>query len=184
MIQCNDVDNFTINTPYFPLRSDELFLTKRWLPIFPWIPMLEARLKPIFIMVKKSLYRKILQSLSSQMFKLTNDNFFPYTLTTFLLFPKICFFFRRANIGTRASTGTFTLISLIKQNLGGGQNFERRNVERLKFRNFKVANIKITKDEFFDSFLIVFFHSLDIIWILKIFNNFSICKILILQMVN
>ena len=45
---------------------------------------------------------------------------------------------------------------------GGGQNFERRNVERLKFRNFKVANIKITKDEFFDSFIIVFFHFLDI----------------------
>ena len=40
---------------------------------------------------------------------------------------------------------------------GGGQNFERRNVERLKFRNFKVANIKITKDEFSDSFIIVFF---------------------------
>ena len=37
---------------------------------------------------------------------------------------------------------------------GGGQNFERRNVERLKFRNFKVANIKITKDELFDSFII------------------------------
>ena len=43
-------------------------------------------------------------------------------------------------------------------NWGGGQNFERRNIERLKFRNFKVANIKITKDEFFDSFIIVFFH--------------------------
>ena len=40
----------------------------------------------------------------------------------------------------------------------GGPNFERRNIERLKFRNFKVANIKITKDEFFDSFIIVFFH--------------------------
>ena len=36
---------------------------------------------------------------------------------------------------------------------GGGQNFERRNVERLKFRNFKVANIKITKDELFNSYL-------------------------------
>ena len=41
---------------------------------------------------------------------------------------------------------------------GGGQNFERR-----KFQNFKVANIKITKDKFFDSFIIVFFHFLDII---------------------
>ena len=58
--------------------------------------------------------------------------------------------------------------------MGGSQN-----LERLKFRNFKVANIKIKKDEFFDSFLIVFFHFLDIIWILKIFINFSNCKILI-----
>ena len=63
-------------------------------------------------------------------------------------------------------------------NSGGGQNFEQRNVERLKFRNFKVANIKMTKDQFFDSFIIVFFHFLDIIRILKIFNNFSNCKIL------
>ena len=31
-----------------PLRSDELFLRKRWLPIFTWIPMLEAKLKFIF----------------------------------------------------------------------------------------------------------------------------------------
>ena len=66
----------------------------------------------------------------------------------------------------------------------GGQNFKQRNVERLKFRNFKFANIKITKDEFFDSFIMVFFHFLNIIWILKIFNNFSNCKILIFQMVK
>ena len=39
---------------------------------------------------------------------------------------------------------------------GGGQNFERRNVERLKFQNFKVANIKITKNDLFDSFIIEF----------------------------
>ena len=31
--------------------------------------------------------------------------------------------------------------------LGGGQNLERRNVERPIFRNFKIANIKITEDE-------------------------------------
>ena len=42
---------------------------------------------------------------------------------------------------------------------GGGQNFERRNVEPLKFRNFKVANIKITNDELFDSFIIEFIFS-------------------------
>ena len=67
---------------------------------------------------------------------------------------------------------------------GGGQNFERRNVERLKCRNFKVTNIKITKDKFSDSFIIVFFNFLDIIGILKIFNNFSNCKILIFLQVK
>ena len=43
--------------------------------------------------------------------------------------------------------------------LGGGQNFERRNVEWLTFRNFKIANIKITKDELFDGFIIEFIFS-------------------------
>ena len=37
---------------------------------------------------------------------------------------------------------------------GGGQNFERCYVERLTFRNFKIANIKITKNDLFDSFII------------------------------
>ena len=36
------------------------------------------------------------------------------------------------------------------------QNLERRNVERPIFRNFKIANIKITKDELFDSFILEF----------------------------
>ena len=40
------------------------------------------------------------------------------------------------------------------RNGGGGQNFER-----LKFRNFKVANIKMTKDEFSDSVIIEFIYS-------------------------
>ena len=31
---------------------------------------------------------------------------------------------------------------------GGGQNLERRNVGRPIFRNFKITNIKTTKDEF------------------------------------
>ena len=43
---------------------------------------------------------------------------------------------------------------------GGGQNLERRNVERPIFRNFKIANIKITKDELFDSFIFEFIFSL------------------------
>ena len=33
-----------------------------------------------------------------------------------------------------------------------GQNFEQRNVERTILRNFKIANIKIMEDEFFDSY--------------------------------
>ena len=34
---------------------------------------------------------------------------------------------------------------------GRGQILERRNVERPIFRNFKIANIKVRKDELFDS---------------------------------
>ena len=43
----------------------------------------------------------------------------------------------------------------------GGQNLERRNVERSIFRNFKIANTKMRKDEFFDSLIIelIFFIS-------------------------
>ena len=53
----------------------------------------------------------------------------------------------------------------------GGQNFERRNVERMTFRNFKIAHIKITKMNLFDSFIIKFIFSfLEIIEILKIFK--------------
>ena len=40
--------------------------------------------------------------------------------------------------------------------MGGGQNLERRNVERPIFRNFKIANIKIKKDELFDNFIFEF----------------------------
>ena len=36
---------------------------------------------------------------------------------------------------------------------GGVQNLEQQNVERPIFRNFKIANIKTTKDELFDSFI-------------------------------
>ena len=39
--------------------------------------------------------------------------------------------------------------------LDRGQNLERRNVERSIFRNF-IANIKMTKDELFDSFIVEF----------------------------
>ena len=40
--------------------------------------------------------------------------------------------------------------------MGGGQNLERRNVERPIFRNFKIANIKITKEQLFDNFIFEF----------------------------
>ena len=39
---------------------------------------------------------------------------------------------------------------------GGDQNLERRNVERPILGNFKIANIKITKDELFDNFIFEF----------------------------
>ena len=35
----------------------------------------------------------------------------------------------------------------------GGQNLEQRNGGRPIYRNFKIANIKITKDELFDNFI-------------------------------
>ena len=38
--------------------------------------------------------------------------------------------------------------------LGGGQNLERRNVELPIFRNFKIANIKMTKEDLFDNFIV------------------------------
>ena len=46
----------------------------------------------------------------------------------------------------------------------GGQNLERRNVERSRFPNFKIAYNKMTKDELFDSsiieFILFFFYKL------------------------
>ena len=47
----------------------------------------------------------------------------------------------------------------MKGSPGGGQNLERRNVERPIFRNYNIANIKITNDELFDSFIFEFFFS-------------------------
>ena len=67
--------------------------------------------------------------------------------------------------------------------MGGGQNLERRNVERPIFRNFKTANIKITKYELFDSFIFEFIFFI-LNKLLERFNNFSNCKILIFQMVQ
>ena len=40
--------------------------------------------------------------------------------------------------------------------MGGGEILNLRNVEQPILRNFKNANIKITKDELFDSFIIEF----------------------------
>ena len=45
---------------------------------------------------------------------------------------------------------------IIYGTMGWGQNLKRRNVERPIFRNFKIANIKITKDELFDNFIFEF----------------------------
>ena len=58
------------------------------------------------------------------------------------------------------SSGVQRHILFPKSSMGGGQNLERRNVERLIYRNFKITNIKITKDELFDSFIFDFIFSL------------------------
>ena len=47
-------------------------------------------------------------------------------------------------------------LSVKIRTLGGGQNLERLNVERFICRNVKISNIKMTKDELFDSFIIEF----------------------------
>ena len=46
----------------------------------------------------------------------------------------------------------------------GGQNFERRNVDRRTFQNFEITNIQITNDELFDRFITEF--------ILSFFRNY------------
>ena len=51
---------------------------------------------------------------------------------------------------------------------GGGQNLERRNVERPIFRDFKTANIKITDHELFDCFNFEFISSLFINYLHKL----------------
>ena len=48
----------------------------------------------------------------------------------------------RRQIGTNRKSG-FSCMTM----LYGGQNLERRNVERPTFRNAKIANFKITKDK-------------------------------------
>ena len=40
--------------------------------------------------------------------------------------------------------------------MGGGQLFEQPNVERPIFRNFEIPNIKSSKDELFDFFILEF----------------------------
>ena len=58
--------------------------------------------------------------------------------------------------GTTTYLSAFTEQPVHPTKTGRGQNFERQNVQRLKYRNFKVANIKITKDELIDSFIMGF----------------------------
>ena len=63
---------------------------------------------------------------------------------------------------------------------GGGQIFERRDVERLIFRNFKIMNIKITKDELYDSFIFEFIFSLFINYLHNLII-FQMVKLIILK---
>ena len=62
---------------------------------------------------------------------------------------------------------------------GGGQNLERQNVQRSVFRNLKIANIKITKDELCDSFINEFFFPFFLNYLnsgyLIIFQNVKYC---------
>ena len=66
--------------------------------------------------------------------------------------------------------------------MGGVQNLEWSNVERPIFRNFKVTNIKIAKDELFNyfiykfNFILIFFKLLEHSKYKKIKNflNFTI----------
>ena len=44
--------------------------------------------------------------------------------------------------------------------VAAGQNLERKNVELPIFRNLKITNIQITKDELFDSFIFELIFSL------------------------
>ena len=73
--------------------------------------------------------------------------------------------------------------------MGGGQNLKQLNIEWAIFQNSKIANIKITNDEFCDSFILNFFlflylfklcqYEKMIIYRLKIswnFNSFPNCE--------
>ena len=75
-------------------------------------------------------------------------SFFPnWFFSSYLLFSRVPVnLFRRLFV-------SMIIVDIDSASGGGGQNFERRNVERLKFRNFKVANMKITNDESLDSFI-------------------------------
>ena len=62
--------------------------------------------------------------------------------------------------------------------LGGGQNLERSII-----RNFKIANVKMTKDELFHSFIIEFIFVISYqLFEPKYLIMSSNCKALILQM--
>ena len=66
--------------------------------------------------------------------------------------------------------------------MGGGQNSERPNVERLIFRNFETSNIEITKVKLFDFLFAIQFLIFTSVWIfrtLKIYDNLSNWKFLV-----
>ena len=65
-------------------------------------------------------------------------------------------------------------------NSGGVQNLDRSNVERPIFRNFKITNIEIAKDELFDYFIyefIFYYHFLKLLELLEcliFFPNYKV----------
>ena len=78
------------------------------------------------------------------------------------------------SVGFEPGTFEFLLTYLLiyyLPNMGGGQNLERRNVERQIFRNFKIMIIIITNDSFIFKFIFSLFinylHKLIIFIIVK-----------------
>ena len=73
----------------FSLRTDELFLSKRWLSIFTWIPMLESRLESMFLLWYSSHFtEKLLSVYHLKCSSLVMRFFFQIHWQLFLFFPK------------------------------------------------------------------------------------------------
>ena len=88
--------------------------------------------------------------------------------------------------GYQNLAGYWNVFGYLNDYGGGGRNLERRNVERSTCQNFKNANIKMTKDELFDSFIVefIFFFFYKLFVLPKYLIILPNGKILIFQMVR